>query len=76
MTGNWHGVCILAAGMKTNPARRRARTRSVRSMVFRVEQHLRLQRELLWHPRLGMVGSREPVAVRMPVSVPRSWIRR
>jgi hypothetical protein len=44
-------------------------------MVRRVEQHLRLQRELLWHPRLGMVGSNQPVPVRMH-SAPRGWIRR
>jgi hypothetical protein len=48
----------------------------MRAMVLRMEQHLRLQRELLWHPRLGMVGSRQPVAVQMLDRDPRGWTRR
>jgi hypothetical protein len=53
---------------------RARRTRALRSLAHRIDQHLRLQRELLWHPRLGLAGPRA-AAVRIPVAR-RNWIRR
>lgn len=57
-------------------ADRARRPRNRRSLLNRIEQQLRLQRELLWHPRLGLAGPRQPVAVRVPADPRRSWTRR
>jgi hypothetical protein len=54
---------------------RARRERNFRAVADRIQQHLRLQRELLWHPRLGLAGRRYPI----PVSARgthRSWTRR
>jgi hypothetical protein len=51
------------------------RERNIRALAGRIRQHLRLQRELLWHPRLGLVGQRQVVPVRMRAAR-QSWIRR
>jgi hypothetical protein len=42
---------------------RARRDRNIRALADRIKQHLRLQRELLWHPRLGLVGRRHPIPV-------------
>jgi hypothetical protein len=60
--------------MNPNSARAR-RDRHIRALVDRIQQHLRLQRELLWHPRLGLVGHRHPIPV-MLHGARRSWPRR
>ena len=54
----------------------RARPRNARTLLNRIEQQLRLQRELLWHPRLGLAGPRQPAPVRVPADPRRSWTRR
>lgn len=55
----------------------RARRRgTVRSLVNHLEQHMRLQRELFWHPRMGLPGARQPAPVRIPADARRSWTRR
>ena len=54
---------------------RARRDRNVRALADRIQQHLRLQRELLWHPRLGLVGPRHPIPVAVH-SARRSWTRR
>jgi hypothetical protein len=48
----------------------------MRALADRLEQHFRLQRELLWHPRLGLAGRRSAVPVRIPSDARRSWTRR
>jgi hypothetical protein len=48
----------------------------MRAVLDRVDAHLRLQRELLWHPRLGLAGPRHPAPVRIPIDARRSWTRR
>ena len=55
---------------------RARRERNFRAVADRIQQHLRLQRELLWHPRLGLVGRRQPILVTSHGSSPRSWTRR
>jgi hypothetical protein len=61
--------------MKTNADKGRRRA-AVRSLVNHLEQHMRLQRELFWHPRLGLPGSRQAATVRIPADARRSWTRR
>jgi hypothetical protein len=59
-----------------NPNTDRARRdRNIRVLADRIQQHLRLQRELLWHPRLGLVGQRHPVPVAARGGR-RTWTRR
>jgi hypothetical protein len=65
----------LRTGMYIHADRGR-RSRRVRTLVNRLEQHLRLQRELLWHPRLGLAGGRSTVPVRIPPDARRSSYRR
>ena len=60
--------------MKANTDRAR-RHRNIRAIADRIEQHLRLQRELLWHPRLGLVGRHHPIPVTVHGAA-RSWTRR
>lgn len=48
----------------------------LRSLASRIEQQLRLQRELLWHPRLGLAGSRQPAPIRIPADHRRGLPRR
>jgi hypothetical protein len=61
--------------MKTNADKGRRRA-TVRSLVNYLEQHMRLQRELFWHPRMGLAASRRPATVRIPADARRSWTRR
>ncbi len=60
--------------MKRNTDRAR-RERNVRALTDRIQQHLRLQREVLWHPRLGLVGPHHPIPVAAR-DARRSWTRR
>jgi hypothetical protein len=48
---------------------------TVRSLVNHLEQHMRLQRELFWPPRLG-VRRAQPVKVRVHADLRRSWTPR
>ena len=61
-------------GMNRNTDRSR-RNRNIRALADRVQRHLRLQREVLWHPRLGLVGPRHPVPVAVR-GARRSWTGR
>jgi len=49
--------------MDTKSNQRVLRSGRVRRALARLEQHLRVQREVLWDPRLGLVGTRRPVRV-------------
>jgi hypothetical protein len=55
---------------------RARRARTLRSLGRRIELQLRLQREVLWHPRLGLAGTRHPALVGIGVVTRRSWTRR
>lgn len=48
-------------GMPDNTNPRQPRRGKVRRILDRLDAHVRLQRELLWHPRLGLAGARVPV---------------
>jgi hypothetical protein len=61
--------------MNENVDRTRRRG-GVRSLVNHLEQHMRLQRELFWHPRLGLPGARRPAPVRVAADARRSSTRR
>jgi len=61
-------------GMDATTERTR-RGRAIRSLATRIDQHLRLQRELLWHPRLGLAGPRRAVPIRIPVDPRPRWRR-
>ncbi|HSM38670.1 MAG TPA: hypothetical protein VK838_04990 [Candidatus Limnocylindrales bacterium] len=50
--------------MNTNANQYKRSGSTVRRALARLEQHLRLQRQLLWHPRLGLVRARQPVPIR------------
>jgi hypothetical protein len=52
---------------------RAGRRRNMRSLLNRIDEQLRLQRELLWHPRLGLAGPRQAVPIRVPARSRRSW---